>query len=53
VLGPTFLPATLVPAFAGGESYMGKFFPDGAWALLSTEAYGPPLGSPVPPLGTG
>jgi putative copper export protein len=53
VLGPTFLPATLVPAFAGGESYTGKFFPDGAWARLSTEAYGPPLGSPVPSLGTG
>ena len=47
VLGPTFLAATLVPPSAGGESFSGRFFADGAWRRLTSDVYGPPLAAPV------
>lgn len=50
ILGPTFLAATLVPPSAGGESYNGDFFADGAWRRLTSDLYGPSLAAPVPPL---
>jgi hypothetical protein len=50
VLGPTFLPATLIPASSGGESYSGRYFADGAWRPLGSDLYGPSLRAPVPPL---
>jgi hypothetical protein len=51
VVGPTFLPATLIPASTGGETYSGRYFADGAWRPLGSELYGPSLRAPVPPLG--
>ncbi|MEA2449388.1 MAG: copper transport protein, partial [Thermoleophilaceae bacterium] len=50
VVGPTFLPATLIPASTGGETYSGRYFADGAWRPLGSELYGPSLRAPVPPL---
>ena len=50
LLGPNFLPSTLIPTSAGGESFNGSFFTDGAWQRLSTDLYGPPLTLPLPPL---
>ena len=47
-LAPRFLASTLIPVSAGGESYDGSFFADGAWTRVSTELYGPSLDSPVP-----
>jgi hypothetical protein len=51
LLQPTFLAASLVPASQGGETYSGAYFADGAWERPSSALFGPPLTSPVPPLG--
>ncbi|MDX6646127.1 MAG: copper transport protein [Miltoncostaeaceae bacterium] len=45
-----FLPPTLIPQSAGGESFNGTYFPDGTWARLTTTPAGPPFEHPVHPL---
>lgn len=39
-LQPEFLPATLVPVSAGGESFTGTYFPSGTWSLTSATPLG-------------
>jgi hypothetical protein len=50
VIAPQFLPATLVPTSAGGESYQGTYFSDGDWINATTTAFGPGAGATPPPL---
>jgi hypothetical protein len=50
ILKGSFLPATLIPQAAGGETKNGLYFPDGTWTGASGEPLGPPFDQPVPPL---
>ena len=48
----TFLPQNLIPQQAGGSSFAGRFFVDGAWSPLQGRSYGPQIqgfeSSPAP-----
>ena len=47
-LAPQFLASTITPPSAGGMSYTGSWFPDGAWINASVRPLGPT--GPTPPL---
>jgi ABC-type branched-subunit amino acid transport system substrate-binding protein len=49
-LKASFLPPTLIPASAGGESQTGSYFTDGTWARVNGDPLGPPFEQPVPDL---
>jgi ABC-type branched-subunit amino acid transport system substrate-binding protein len=49
-LKASFLPPTLIPASAGGESQTGSYFTDGTWSRTNADTLGPPFEQPVPPL---
>ena len=46
----TFLPPTLIPSSAGGDTYNGTFFVDGDWSRLTQEPLGPELSKPPEPI---
>ena len=50
VLKASFLPPTLIPVSAGGESQSGTYFTDGTWSRTNADVLGPPFERPVPPL---
>ena len=50
ILRGTFLPGTLIPQSAGGESFNGIYFPDGSWTGVTTKPLGPSFRQPVPPI---
>ncbi|MDX8151715.1 ABC transporter substrate-binding protein [Patulibacter brassicae] len=55
----TFLPQNLIPQQAGGSSFAGRFFVDGAWSPLQGRSYGPQIQgfesspAPAPPVSPG
>ncbi|MDX6582778.1 MAG: copper transport protein, partial [Solirubrobacterales bacterium] len=49
-LKANFLPPTLIPTSAGGESQSGDYFTDGTWSRVNADPLGPPFEQPVPPL---
>jgi hypothetical protein len=50
IIRGTFLPSTLVPQSAGGDSFNGIYFPDGSWTGITTKPLGTSFQQPVPPV---